>query len=435
MLNKDGLREILNIQRRSDGLPNVTNIFFRALEGWAFKVHGNYTLAYGEFEERFLHLVGDRNHMWLKFKVCSLARARGLLQKVWSCLPRRYLAASEAGIAEDIKYDNVTHFTESFKKKSLPELPVPPGGYQKDFQSVREPDGTPLVPGCHISDLDIAGANSLTCSFERDTTSAKDTKGSLAILVTGLKNRFYPRSTFKHVVRPAVRAGYTVDYFGLIDWIKTTMVNYDPEEMDFGTFNRAKTLEWERSAPNLQFANASKEQVFNLLARYARFYGASNMFLTFVDPGIQEDFPPPLWCNRYLGFGTAMHPIFRRTRMGYKNLQILWNLVQDSLRLKGKTATAFTKFLWLRDDMYWMSDLNLDDFPEPRAVYAPRQGSPCRRAPAVQRLQPDDISDKAIIIGADAARKFFQLYDIANCKILGSERRLDSEKQFWSPLV
>lgn len=45
--------------------------------------------------------------------------------------------------------------------------------------------------------------------------------------VTGIKNRYYPRSTFKHVVAAAVRAGYTVDYHALLDWKQTVMLDIE----------------------------------------------------------------------------------------------------------------------------------------------------------------------------------------------------------------
>lgn len=57
--------------------------------------------------------------------------------------------------------------------------------------------------------------------------------------------------------------------------------------------------------------------------RYARFYGASNIQVRFEDPGIVEDWPPPRWCNRYLGCGSANSITYRRTRVGYKNIQLL----------------------------------------------------------------------------------------------------------------
>ena len=80
--------------------------------------------------------------------------------------------------------------------------------------------------------------------------------------------------------------------------------------------------------------------------RYARFYGASNIQVRFEDPGIIEDWPPPRWCNRYLGCGTANSTTYRRTRVGYKNIQllrleqrwdILWNfLFGTPLRIWGR---------------------------------------------------------------------------------------------------
>ena len=34
-----------------------------------------------------------------------------------------------------------------------------------------------------------------------------------AVMIVGLKNRFFPLPTFRHVVAPAVAAGYEVDYY------------------------------------------------------------------------------------------------------------------------------------------------------------------------------------------------------------------------------
>lgn len=162
--------------------------------------------------------------------------------------------------------------------------------------------------------------------------------------------------------------------------------------------------------------------------RYARFYGASNIQVRFEDPGIVEDWPPPRWCNRYLGCGSANSTTYRRTRVGYKNIQLLrleqcwdilgsfvfgtpfmiletvaqsrllrkywmstvqicsdscsrkevhlfsveeavpvrWQSAEDFLKRNNKTA--YSHVIWQRDEIQWVADLNLRHFEDPRGA-------------------------------------------------------------------
>ena len=94
-LDERGLREILNIHRRSDGLPNMTKKFFRMMRERFFGMHGNRTLRWDEFTEPYLRIYENRNYFWMILKSCGLAQVRRLPQLLEDCPPRRYMPRNE----------------------------------------------------------------------------------------------------------------------------------------------------------------------------------------------------------------------------------------------------------------------------------------------------------------------------------------------------
>merc|ERR1712032_502840 len=55
------------------------------------------------------------------------------------------------------------------------------------------------------------------CDFQK-TSKTLVPQQSLAVLIVGVRERYYMTSTLKHVVRRAVLDGYQVDYFVILSW-------------------------------------------------------------------------------------------------------------------------------------------------------------------------------------------------------------------------
>ena len=286
------------------------------------------------------------------------------------------------------------------KRSHRRHRPPPHGGYREESKVLSFT--AMLAQGCKASEA------TLRCSFPKKGAGQR---GRLAVLVTGIKNRYYPRSAFKHVVAPAAREGYEVDYFALLDW-KSAITTDRISGQAVGVFNplHADNKREARSLPNPQFANASVRQGLSLLSRLARASGASSLYLQFLDPGLQED-PPRKGCNRYLGQGSAEVMNYRRTRLTYKNVEVLWNITLE--RLKRKGLAAYNHVLWQREDAHWVSDLHLDLFQDPWTVSGFSMSGACEAAPSIP--PEGHISDKVFLAGEVAAGSFFNLYDLVNC--------------------
>ena len=110
---------------------------------------------------------------------------------------------------------------------------------------------------------------------------------------------------------PAAHEGYEVDYYVLLDW-QPSVAPDRMAEKGIGVFNpdQIHTKREGRSVANAQLANASLRQSLSLVSRLARAYGASRLFVQFLQPGLKED-PPQHGCNIYLGRGTAAHIDYR----------------------------------------------------------------------------------------------------------------------------
>merc|ERR1712096_175588 len=79
----------------------------------------------------------------------------------------------------------------------------------------------------------------------------------IAVLVVGLKSRFYPLPTLKHVVAPAAADGYDVDYFAMLSSTSSHLVNHTDWE-----------AYWYRPVPHPRIANLSFSGLESYLIRH-----------------------------------------------------------------------------------------------------------------------------------------------------------------------
>ena len=368
----------------------------------------NETLSWTNFEALFTSSFPWRRHLFNKFLHCNYLRVRKLPQD--DCYHYRYEAKTESHLRALGGDKIIDQIDERYRRKrASPKvfLPAPEGGYRDEPEQLSE---TAPARGC------VLEGSSVNCSFGGGRRGPRHPRGRVAVLVTGIKDRFYPRSVFRHVVAPVTRAGYRVDYFALLDWAKTPMVDQVMAEGDVGIFNPVKSQNSRdfdsRSVPNPQVANASMRQVLGLVSRYGRKYGASSLFLRFMPTGLRED-PPRVGCNRYLGQGGADILNYRRTRLTYKNIQLLWNIVQEHLVREGLNS-RYTHVLWQREDLHWVADLDLSPFADPQSVYGCAMGNRCEPN-TTGTAQDGNVADKTLLVGGEAAQSFFRLYDIVNC--------------------
>ena len=409
-LDGSGFTRLLQVQRESDGFKNyISDAFSRVLQAKIFNLSTNATLEWEDFLFPYQYSFFPHRRKWFaQFTLWSCLKVRrqtlpqGSLH--YRYLPKteaRFMAAVGRSMVEWCNH-HVSHRAKMPQALSPPPPPPPPrGGYQEESKALSV---TAMLPqGCKIW-----GAKQATvrCSFPRKNAGQR---GRLAVLVTGIKDRYYPRSAFKHVVVPAAREGYEVDYFALLDWQPSVATNRITGEA-IGAFNpmHADNKRENRSVSSPQFANASVRQGLSLVTRLARASGASFLYLQFG--GVQED-PPLHGCNRYLGRGSAEVMDYRRTRFAYKTVEFLWNLTLE--RSKREGVTAYTHVLWQREDAHWVDDLRLELFRNPWAVSGISVYGVCNAVPNFPT--ESYISDKVFLVGGVAAMSFFKLYDLVNC--------------------
>ena len=85
--------------------------------------------------------------------------------------------------------------------------------------------------------------------------------------------------------------------------------------------------------------------------------------------------------------------------------------------------------LWQREDVHWVSDLHLDLYRHPWAVFGRVVSNVCK----LEAHHPREVysSDKVFLAGGEAARSFFKLYDLVNCGNPGHElSQVVSPEQF-----
>eukprot|EP00747_Dinoflagellata_sp_TGD_P051924 gnl/TRDRNA2_/TRDRNA2_147620_c0_seq2.p1 gnl/TRDRNA2_/TRDRNA2_147620_c0~~gnl/TRDRNA2_/TRDRNA2_147620_c0_seq2.p1 ORF type:complete len:211 (+),score=17.56 gnl/TRDRNA2_/TRDRNA2_147620_c0_seq2:88-720(+) len=132
---------------------------------------------------------------------------------------------------------------------------------------------------CQSTSYCTAGEKSLRRRGQTFATMPGEPK-QFAIFVMGLLDRYYPFSTLKHVVKPAVQAGLIVDYHAMVSQLPM-------KEGAFGAY-------WYGPVPNPWVQNKSMEEIRHIVARHAVAHGARRVVfhLTHIREGI-DPLPDP----------------------------------------------------------------------------------------------------------------------------------------------
>ena len=170
----------------------------------------NESISWESFRRRYAVAFLYRRTFFFKFKWCTCLYIRGL-PTLDDCYHYRYLPKTETRFRRAAGRNAVEWCDERLrrqKKKTRRPPRRPARGYQEEPR-VLSREVKMDEKGCIFSEF------SVRCIFDEQPSQ----RGHLAVLVTGIKDRYYPRSAFKHVVAPAARAGYRVDYHASYSWL------------------------------------------------------------------------------------------------------------------------------------------------------------------------------------------------------------------------
>lgn len=217
----------------------------------------------------------------------------------------------------------------------------------------------------------------------RPSTAPKSKR--LAVLVAGLTERFYPISTLRHVVRPAARAGYEVDYYALL-------TGSFPE----GGFSAY----WYKPVRNPWIANLSKADLETFMVREGRRYGARRVAV-FHQPNVALDEIPkdPSW-PRLFRHKKRDHERLIRNLLWLQALETVYNWSAAS-EIRG----SYNHIILVRNDLHWVDDLHMVHFSDPWTVYSRNVGALCQRSE--NPMHPDD---RALVLGGHVAGTILRAY-------------------------
>ncbi|CAE8714241.1 unnamed protein product [Polarella glacialis] len=436
-LDEWGMKGFLDVQRRADGLPEVPLAFARS---FLYQFQGRTDGSEDSFVQFYIDRFWDRKNFFNRWKLCCFQVLRSLATNPTFCQAIINLREDQLGLVcgslDDLRHTPVelammeeNAWLDSLEQQAPPQPPL--GGFARmtgadSIGGGRAPLQKQLKGACQMQ-------TALSCSLPDGPLAPADggpgtwapgakgiqkpptSSGRLAVLVTGLRERFYPLSTLRHVVRPAVRAGYQVDYHAMLDWERAVMQNQWGQVVHWkqgkaveqvNSWGQAKELS-KRTMGNPAFANASKEEFLDYVSRHARHYGVSKVRVRLMHPALAEDSLEAV-DQRYFGEGSRYHPNFRKSRLRYKNVELLWNLTREFLRDEGGSMAEYSHVLWVRDDVHFVGDVHLRLFPEPWTVYSTPMAFPCAR----QEHQLGDVSDRVLLVGGRAADSFLRLHSI-----------------------
>lgn len=226
----------------------------------------------------------------------------------------------------------------------------------------------------------------------------------LAVLVVGMVPRFYPMTTLKHVVAPAAKAGYVVDYYALLAWAPP------PDQQHRGD------AVWQRSGrlhpvPNPAIANLTLPELHAYIARRAQHAGARSAKAWLVDESVPSEWLPE---HSQVGRCVRRMDVWRGTcatdskifnvLARFRKIEMLWNRTVASLPIDfaGTPGAYYDQVLLTRDDAHWVDDVDLGHFSNPLAVYAPVGGGLCGEP------LPYKSNDFVQVMGGQAADLFLQ---------------------------
>eukprot|EP00928_Gymnodinium_smaydae_P047154 TRINITY_DN31454_c0_g1_i1.p1 TRINITY_DN31454_c0_g1~~TRINITY_DN31454_c0_g1_i1.p1 ORF type:complete len:371 (+),score=57.43 TRINITY_DN31454_c0_g1_i1:39-1151(+) len=212
----------------------------------------------------------------------------------------------------------------------------------------------------------------------------------LGVFVVGQRDRFYPLTTLKHVVSPAAKEGYDVDYHALLS------LSSSPGA---GAFK----ADWFRPRANPAMANLSASALIEHLVRRAQYYGARSASLHLLPTDVEVAASPPRrqrhrWLGRDSSANVAVEFALRR----WKKMELLWNMTR---RHEDAGQRAYDVVVLTRDDIHWVNDVYMPHFSDPWTVYSRSVGVLCARS-----LYPTGPNDQAIVLGGQIADLFMTLY-------------------------
>merc|ERR1711971_1178212 len=108
----------------------------------------------------------------------------------------------------------------------------------------------------------------------------------------------------------------------------------------------------------------------------------------------------PSW-RRFFGRQMKGHLAFINALLRFKKIEMLWNRTQDHMSANGESP--YSHYLLTRDDIYWIDDVDMSLFTDPLTVYS-TPFNECRSNNGAR------ASDHALVLGREAASRFFPLY-------------------------
>lgn len=207
----------------------------------------------------------------------------------------------------------------------------------------------------------------------------------VAVLVVGLRDRFFPFPSLHHVVQPAVHAGFEVDYYAMLGLTAPNFHSY-----------------WYSPVPNPETVNLTNAELRQLLIEQGRKHGARRVAVILQPQDALIKYPPddPLW-QRWLGRGGRHDVGFQNFLRSRKQLEMLWAWITA----KPTESGEYSHVLSLVDDLYWFHDLDLSNFHDPGVVYSTRLDS--------SLCHPGKKSNKemlGVVLGGKVAGKYLSAY-------------------------
>mmetsp|Transcript_174017 Transcript_174017/g.557889 ORF Transcript_174017/g.557889 Transcript_174017/m.557889 type:complete len:357 (+) Transcript_174017:124-1194(+) len=208
-------------------------------------------------------------------------------------------------------------------------------------------------------------------------------KRRLAIIVAGLKNRFYPLPLLRHVVGPAAKAGWEVDLFVSLCTHSSPRFNHS----EFGAY-------WYKPTPNPRFTNYTTSEFQRYFAGHARYWGAHRTSLFLRDRDHVVGSPPKK--RRFTGIS---HERVMRSALRLWSTEVVWRWMQEH-GFKG-----YDVVMVVREDVYFVDDVDPSRFTEPNTFFARGFHQYCRVDPIHSHL----VDDRVLVFGRAAAPAMLNL--------------------------
>lgn len=419
VLGLEGLGRILAIQRAADGVGHPFPIQYTTTIHTLWRL-GQQHLKEDSFLKGYPNYFRHREYLWREWLVeafelpgpmCTYPGMRSLCcgsiygpRGYASCFNATYpfedCCGSLQGGAEEPGWDE----EQEAQAQRF-------GSVEATTPAVRGMLGEPAVAAAERGRAAMTGCTevSCTCVLRREGPRAK----RIAVMVVGVRQRYYPLTTLRHVVAPAAKQGYDVDYLAMLSW--------SPPLQQRQVWSKT----YLRPSRNPMFANSTKLAMQDYLVRRARRYGARQVQVHLMDPGVSWD-PLPANLSRLLGRDTRTHPAFLNYLLRLKKVEMLWNRSRAAL----DPGEAYTHVILVRDDVHWVDDINLADFPDPGTVYSQPLGFLCQRPHL-----PSHPSEHVFVMGALAAERLLRPYTEFYDNPSPALDTVDSTEQFWYVLA